>query len=111
MNGVEFDIFQSDFLAVLKDWQFKAMQVIWSSSEGANSRAVWEKVNQMLGGETISRASVINFIEDMREMGSSAEFRGQERAATPSRSSGRPGGRYTEAGTLMRRSWSTSSSL
>jgi predicted transcriptional regulator len=30
---------------------------------------VWQKANQVLKGETISRASVINFLEDMREMG------------------------------------------
>jgi hypothetical protein len=30
---------------------------------------VHQKVNQNLKGETISRASVINFLEDMREMG------------------------------------------
>ena len=29
----------------------------------------WQKANQALEGETISRASVINFLEDMREMG------------------------------------------
>jgi hypothetical protein len=44
------------------------MQVVWGSPEGANSRAVWQKVNPMLGDESISRASVIDFLEDMREM-------------------------------------------
>jgi hypothetical protein len=54
---------------VLKDWELKAMQVVWSSPEGANSRTVWQKVNQMLGGGSISRASVINFCEAMQVMG------------------------------------------
>jgi hypothetical protein len=69
MNGLEFDTSQSGFNAVLKDWQLKAMKVVWASQEGANSRTVWNKVNQALQGETISRASIINFLEAMREMG------------------------------------------
>ena len=69
MNGLEFDTSQSGFKAVLKDWQLKAMKVVWASPEGANSRTVWIKVNQALHGETISRASIINFLEAMREMG------------------------------------------
>jgi len=32
-------------------------------------RAVWDRVNAGLQGETISRASVINFLEEMREAG------------------------------------------
>jgi len=71
MKGIEYDVSQAGFLAVLKGWQLKAMQVAWVSPEGANSRIVWQKVNQMLMGlgETISRASVINFLEAMREKG------------------------------------------
>ena len=45
------------------------MQVIWSGPEGVNSRTVWLKVNESLGGDTISRVSIINFLEAMREMG------------------------------------------
>jgi len=37
--------------------------------EGLGSRAVWDRVNAGLKGETISRASVINFLEAMREAG------------------------------------------
>jgi hypothetical protein len=68
MKGIEYDTSQTGFNAVLKNWQLKTMQVVWGSPNGANSRAVWQKVNQMLGGESISRASIINFLEDMREM-------------------------------------------
>lgn len=63
MYGLEYDTSQTGFNAVLKDWQLKAMQVVWSTTKGANSRMVWIKVNQMLKDETISRASVINFLE------------------------------------------------
>lgn len=54
---------------MLKDWQLKAMQVVWSTPKGANSRTVHQKVNLMLNGETISRASIINFLEVQRVMG------------------------------------------
>ena len=43
--------------------------MIWASPEGLGSRAVWDRVNAGLKGETISRASVINFLEAMREAG------------------------------------------
>ena len=69
MNRLEFDTSQTGFNAVLKDWQLKAMQVVWGSPDGANSRTVNQKVNQMLNGETISRASIINFLNDMKELG------------------------------------------
>jgi predicted transcriptional regulator len=69
MNGIVFDTSQTGFHAVLRGWQLKTLQVVWNNSKGINSRMVWQKVNQVLEGETISRASVINFLEDMREMG------------------------------------------
>jgi len=37
--------------------------------EGLGSSAVWDRVNAGLKGETISRASIINFLESMREAG------------------------------------------
>jgi predicted transcriptional regulator len=43
--------------------------VIWASPEGLGSSAVWDRVNAGLKGETISRASIINFLESMREAG------------------------------------------
>jgi hypothetical protein len=69
MKGREYDTSQAGFNAVLKDWQLKAMQVVWGSPDGANSRTVHQKVNQVLEGESISRASIINFLESQREMG------------------------------------------
>jgi hypothetical protein len=69
MNGILYDTSRVGLKAVLRDWQLKALQVMWSNPEGAKSFTVWEKVNKILEGETISRASVINFLEEMREMG------------------------------------------
>ena len=69
MNSMEYDTSQTGYAAVLRSWQIKAMQVLWGSKEGLTSRVVWVKVNDALGGESISRASVINFLEDMKKMG------------------------------------------
>ncbi len=68
-NRVEFDTAETGLRAVLKDYQEIALRVIWASPEGLGSRAVWDRVNVGLQGETISRASIINFLEAMREAG------------------------------------------
>ena len=48
-----------------KDWQGESLCYLWRiQPEGANSRSVWTNVNESLQG-SISRASVINFLNDM----------------------------------------------
>jgi len=48
-----------------KDWQVESLRYLWSiQPEGANSRAVWIKVNESFEG-SISRASIINYLNDM----------------------------------------------
>jgi len=69
MNEIVYDTSKTGFHAVLRDWQLKSMEVVWSNPKGIISRVAWQKVNEALKVETISRASVINFLEDMREMG------------------------------------------
>jgi len=70
MKGkIEYDTAESGLRAVLKEYQEIALRVIWASPEGLGSSAVWDRVNAGLQGETISRASVINFLEAMREAG------------------------------------------
>ena len=70
MNGnIEYDTAESGLRAVLKDYQEIALRVIWESPEGLGSKQVWDRINERLKDKTISRASVINFLEDMREMG------------------------------------------
>jgi hypothetical protein len=76
MKGLIFDTSQMGFNAVLRPWQLTVMQIVWSIPNGANSLTVHQKANQALQGETISRASVINFLEDLRERGI---FSGEER--------------------------------
>lgn len=69
MKEIVYDTSETGFNAVLRDWQIKVMRIIWGKPEGIISRVAHQEVNQALKGETISRASVINFLEDMREMG------------------------------------------
>jgi hypothetical protein len=77
MNGnIEYDTAESGLRAVLKDYQEIALRVIWASPEGLGSKAVWDRVNAELKPNTISRASVINFLESMREAG---VLKGEER--------------------------------
>lgn len=65
-----FDSTGKGLLKVLKDYQEEALRFVWSSGEGVISREVWEHVNEALEGEkTISRASIINFLNGMVEEG------------------------------------------
>ena len=69
MKSLEYNTGEKGLGAVLKDWEEAALKVLWRSKAGLNSRQVWQKVNEKLSPETISRASIINFLEDIREMG------------------------------------------
>jgi len=56
---------------VLKDYQIEALRFVWEKGEeGAISREVWQYVNEILKGvRTISRASIINFLNAMVDEG------------------------------------------
>lgn len=55
---------------VLRDYQIEALQIIWNSdNKGMTSREVYQAVNRSLGNKTISRASIINFLNDMCDEG------------------------------------------
>jgi predicted transcriptional regulator len=56
---------------VLKDYQEEALRFVWKTDvEGLSSRQVWTRVNEVLpGGRTISRASIINFLNAMVDEG------------------------------------------
>ena len=56
---------------ILKDYQEEALRFVWERGEtGVNSRQVWLHVNEALYGiRTISRASIINFLNAMVEEG------------------------------------------
>jgi predicted transcriptional regulator len=63
---MEYDSSESGLRSVLFDWQEEAMNVLWSIKV-ANSRIVWETVNEKMKPQSISRASIINFLEEMRK--------------------------------------------
>ncbi len=55
---------------VFRDYQEEAMKYVWKrTNEGTISREVWENVNDRLRDKTISRASIINFLNSMVDEG------------------------------------------
>jgi hypothetical protein len=56
---------------VLKDYQEVALRYLWRlDGDGASSRDVWMQVNEdLMGKRTISRASIINFLNSMVDEG------------------------------------------
>lgn len=56
---------------VFRDYQEEALNLVWKKKgEGVTSRDAWLHVNESFGGvKTISRASVINFLNDMVDEG------------------------------------------
>ena len=56
---------------VFKDYQREALRFIWKNEgKGLTSRMVYSHVNDRLdGGKSISRASIINFLNDMVDDG------------------------------------------
>jgi predicted transcriptional regulator len=55
---------------VFRDYQEEALKQVWNrGSEGVISREVWSQVNQNLNGKTISRASIINFLNSLVDEG------------------------------------------
>jgi len=68
-NRIEYDASEKGLRTVLKDYQELALRAIWANPEGLGSKAVMDRVNAELKPNTISRASIINFLEAMREAG------------------------------------------
>ena len=67
---LEIDTSQQGLRMVLKEYEKQALKVFWDDPQKEyTSRLVWDRVNQGLGLGSISRASIINFLEDMVEMG------------------------------------------
>ncbi|GAH50108.1 unnamed protein product, partial [marine sediment metagenome] len=68
---VVFDTKEDDFRTVVKDYQEAALRYLWRlGGGGASSRDVWVNVNKdLMGKRTISRASIINFLNSMVDEG------------------------------------------
>ena len=65
-----FDPKAEGLLKVFRDYQEEALRFVWGGEQGVNSRLVWLHVNDAFGGETtISRASIINFLNSMVDEG------------------------------------------
>ena len=66
---LQFDAGKESMEMFFKDYQVESLRYLWRvQPEGANSRAVWENVNDSLQG-SISRASVINYLNAMVDEG------------------------------------------
>jgi hypothetical protein len=69
-NVVEFDTKQEGFGTILKDYQEASLRYLWGGGKDTSSRGVWVNVNKaLMGVGTISRASIINFLNAMVDEG------------------------------------------
>lgn len=70
---VTFDTKEEGFRTVVKDYQEVALRYLWRlDGGGASSREVWVNTNKELVGTprgSISRASIINYLNDMVDEG------------------------------------------
>jgi predicted transcriptional regulator len=65
-----FDPSEQGLRKVMRDYQELALRYLWDEKrDGATSKMVWDHVNDNLGGRTISRASVIFFLDRIVEEG------------------------------------------
>ena len=51
-----------DWRAILREYQKQAIDVVYAHPEGVVSRSVWSSVNTLIHPASISRASIINFL-------------------------------------------------
>ena len=62
------DLSETGLDMFFKPYQIASLELLWTSEETLSSRQIWEQVNEMLPG-TISRASIINFLNASVETG------------------------------------------
>jgi hypothetical protein len=69
--NLKFDPGKPGLSKVFRDYQIEALRFLWDvEGGGAVSREVWASVNEALGeGKSISRASIINFLNSMVDEG------------------------------------------
>jgi len=66
--NLKMDLTQDGLSMFFKEYELEALRLLWKSNPGLISREVWEQVNQN-PQISISRASIINFLNDMAELG------------------------------------------
>ena len=71
MKGFSFDPSKTGLRETLREYEELALRFIWEKGElGAGSGITWKAVNERLGeGKTISRASIILFLNKMVDQG------------------------------------------
>ena len=62
------DLSETGLGMFFKPYQIISLDILWNSKETQSSRQVWEQANMQLPG-TISRASIINFLNASVENG------------------------------------------
>ena len=66
--NLKMDLTQDGLDMFFKEYEQEALRALWISNPGLLSRDVWVQVNQQ-PQIRISRASIINFLNDMAELG------------------------------------------
>ena len=62
------DLTETGLEMFFRPYQIISLDILWNSEETLSSRQVWEQANEQLPG-TISRASIINFLNASVENG------------------------------------------
>ncbi len=61
---------KNGFEKVLREYQIEALKLIWTHKDDSmTSREVYLAVNEVLGSKSVSRASIINFLNAMCDEG------------------------------------------
>lgn len=72
---VNFDTKEEGLGTVVKDYQAMALRLVWARGKNVTSRDAWKEINKILlkdpssDRESISRASIINFLNDAVQEG------------------------------------------
>jgi hypothetical protein len=65
---LKLDLNETGLNMFFKPYQQKALKILWEYPEGLSSRQVWNSTNREIPN-SISRASIINFLNDIAEYG------------------------------------------
>jgi predicted transcriptional regulator len=70
MQGLVINFEEEGFEKVFTPYQELVWRILWENPDRSyTTKEMWAEVNQRLGSGSISRASIINFMQDMAEQG------------------------------------------
>jgi hypothetical protein len=69
MSSWQYDSNENGLLTVFKDYEVEELRYLWRLGSNASSREVWVAVNESMGKDSISRASIINSLNRMVQLG------------------------------------------